>query len=144
MPQFIQAALCWPPTGGVTEYVTGPVTWSWASARAAGPLWLPCGHPVVTYSTTPGMPDAFGTGCAATGVVADGLPEREVLRLAAVVEREWEHPLAEAGVEVVMLTGRFSVGLTALTIFDSVLVWLTWREYESKRALRRPARTASE
>src|SRR6516162_4466533 len=69
MPQFIQAALCWPPTGGVTEYVTGPVTWSWASAWAAGPLWLPCGHPVVTYSTTPGMPDVFGTWCAAACTV---------------------------------------------------------------------------
>ncbi len=31
-----------------------------------------------------------------TGVVADGLPEREVLRLAAAVERESEHPLAGA------------------------------------------------
>jgi Cu2+-exporting ATPase len=31
-----------------------------------------------------------------TDVVADGLPEREVLRLAAAVERESEHPLAEA------------------------------------------------
>jgi P-type Cu2+ transporter len=47
-----------------------------------------------------------------TDVVAGGLPEREVLRLAAAVERESEHPLAgavtalrQAGVEVVMLTG---------------------------------------
>jgi Cu2+-exporting ATPase len=32
----------------------------------------------------------------ATGMVADGLSEREVLRLAAAVERESEHPLAEA------------------------------------------------
>ena len=31
-----------------------------------------------------------------TEVVADGLPEREVLRLAAAVERESEHPLAQA------------------------------------------------
>ena len=31
-----------------------------------------------------------------TDVVADGLPEQEVLRLAAAVERESEHPLAEA------------------------------------------------
>ena len=31
-----------------------------------------------------------------TGVVTDGLPEREVLRLAAAVERESEHPLAGA------------------------------------------------
>jgi P-type Cu2+ transporter len=34
-----------------------------------------------------------------TGVVADGLPEREVLRLAAAVERESEHPLADAVVK---------------------------------------------
>jgi len=36
---------------------------------------------------------------------------------------------------------HFSVGLTALTIFDAVLVWLTWREYQSKRGHRHPART---
>jgi uncharacterized membrane protein len=29
---------------------------------------------------------------------------------------------------------HFSLGLTALTVFDAVLVWLTWREYQSKRA----------
>jgi uncharacterized membrane protein len=29
---------------------------------------------------------------------------------------------------------RFSAGLTALTIFDAALVWLTWREYRSRRA----------
>jgi P-type Cu2+ transporter len=34
-----------------------------------------------------------------TDVVADGLPEREVLRLAAAVERESEHPLARAVVK---------------------------------------------
>ena len=34
-----------------------------------------------------------------TRVVTDGLPEREVLRLAAAVERESEHPLAEAVVK---------------------------------------------
>jgi uncharacterized membrane protein len=31
---------------------------------------------------------------------------------------------------------HFSLGLTALTIFDTALVWLTWREYRSKRAAR--------
>src|SRR5215472_8865123 len=48
-----------------------------------------------------------------TDVVADGLPEQEVLRLAAAVERESEHPLAEAvvrhadaaGVQVAMAEG---------------------------------------
>jgi uncharacterized membrane protein len=39
---------------------------------------------------------------------------------------------------------HFSVGLTALTIFDAVLVWLTWREYQSKRVRRHPARIAGE
>jgi Cu2+-exporting ATPase len=34
-----------------------------------------------------------------TSVVADGLPEQQVLRLAAAVERESEHPLAEAVVK---------------------------------------------
>jgi uncharacterized membrane protein len=35
---------------------------------------------------------------------------------------------------------HFSVGLTALTVFDAVLVWLTWREYRAKRAARHPVR----
>jgi uncharacterized membrane protein len=29
---------------------------------------------------------------------------------------------------------RFSIRLTALTAFDAVVVWLTWREYTAKRA----------
>jgi uncharacterized membrane protein len=35
---------------------------------------------------------------------------------------------------------HFSAGLTALTIFDTILVWLTWREYSSKRARAHPVR----
>ena len=34
---------------------------------------------------------------------------------------------------------HFSAGLTALTVFDAVLVWLTWREYRAKRARQREA-----
>ena len=34
---------------------------------------------------------------------------------------------------------HFSIGLTALTVFDAALVWLTWREYRSKRAHKRGA-----
>src|SRR6516225_2119869 len=37
---------------------------------------------------------------------------------------------------------HFSVGLAALTVFDALLVWLTWREYQAKKA-RRPARTTT-
>jgi uncharacterized membrane protein len=40
-----------------------------------------------------------------------------------------------------LIAVHFSVGLTALTIFDAVLVWLTWREYQAKRATRHPATT---
>ncbi len=29
---------------------------------------------------------------------------------------------------------HFSAGLTALTVFDVALVWLTWREYQSRRS----------
>jgi uncharacterized membrane protein len=35
---------------------------------------------------------------------------------------------------------HFSAGLTALTVFDALLVWLTWREYRAKRAHRATAR----
>jgi uncharacterized membrane protein len=37
---------------------------------------------------------------------------------------------------------HFSIALTALTVFDAVLVWLTWREYQSKRAHRDRAKRA--
>jgi uncharacterized membrane protein len=34
---------------------------------------------------------------------------------------------------------HFSFGLAALTIFDAFLVWLTWREYEAKKAIKQKA-----
>src|SRR5215469_3533559 len=74
MPQFIQTALCGPPTGGVTEYLTGPVTWSCSSASLAGPLLLVGGQPVVTYSTTPEIPEVFGTWCAGACTVVGPPP----------------------------------------------------------------------
>ena len=39
---------------------------------------------------------------------------------------------------------HFSIGLTALTVFDAALVWLTWREYRSKRAHKRGATVAEQ
>ena len=36
-----------------------------------------------------------------------------------------------------LIAVHFSVGLTALTVFDAFLVWLTWREYRSKKAASR-------
>jgi uncharacterized membrane protein len=69
--------------------------------------------------------------------------------LVALVLRDklWAYPwlivllLAFIGYQVYRLSAvHFSVGLTALTLFDAALVWLTWREYQSKRGHRAPAR----
>ncbi len=63
--------------------------------------------------------------------------------LVALVLRDklWAYPwmiallLAFIGYQIYRITAvRFSVGLTALTVFDIALVWLTWREYQAKRA----------
>jgi hypothetical protein len=40
----------------------------------AGPLWLDFGQPVVTYSTTPGMPEVLSTWCAAAWTVTGPPP----------------------------------------------------------------------
>jgi uncharacterized membrane protein len=39
-----------------------------------------------------------------------------------------------------LIAVHFSFGLAALTIFDAVLVWLTWREYQAKRGEASPER----
>jgi uncharacterized membrane protein len=63
--------------------------------------------------------------------------------LVALVLRNklWAYPwligllLAFIAYQLYQITAvHFSAGLTALTIFDAALVWLTWREYRSKRA----------
>jgi uncharacterized membrane protein len=38
---------------------------------------------------------------------------------------------------------HFSAGLTALTVFDAFLFWLTWREYRAKRAHQHRARATA-
>jgi uncharacterized membrane protein len=66
--------------------------------------------------------------------------------LVALVLRDklWAYPwliallLAFIGYQLYRIAAvHFSVGLTALTVFDAALVWLTWREYRSKRGRRR-------
>jgi uncharacterized membrane protein len=42
----------------------------------------------------------------------------------------------------VIVLVRFSWSLTALTVFDTLLVWLTWREYQARRAKQAPAGSA--
>ena len=51
----------------------------------------------------------------------------------------WAYPwmiallLAFIGYQVYQLTSKFSVALILLSLFDALIVWLTWREYRSKR-----------
>jgi Cu2+-exporting ATPase len=61
-----------------------------------------------------------------TDVVADGVPEREVLRLAAAVERESEHPLAEAVVKYADALGvpRPTLGSSAAS--RAMAPWPMW------------------
>jgi uncharacterized membrane protein len=70
--------------------------------------------------------------------------------LVALVLRDklWAYPwlvallLAFIAYQLYRITAvHFSVGLTLLTIFDAVLVWLTWREYQAKRTRRHPVKT---
>ncbi len=70
--------------------------------------------------------------------------------LVALVLRDklWAYPwliallLAFIAYQLYRITAvHFSIGLTALTIFDAVLVWLTWREYQARRTRRHPVKT---
>ena len=67
--------------------------------------------------------------------------------LVALVLREklWAYPwliallLAFIAYQLYRISAvHFSIGLTALTVFDAALVWLTWREYQARRAQRHP------
>jgi uncharacterized membrane protein len=40
--------------------------------------------------------------------------------------------------QIYRVTFAFSIGLLALTVFDLVVVWLTYREYGKQRAARTP------
>jgi len=65
-----------------------------------------------------------------------------VLVVLVLQGRLWAYPwlmallLGFIGYQLYRLTVHASIGLIALTIFDALLVWLTWREYRAKRATR--------
>jgi uncharacterized membrane protein len=72
--------------------------------------------------------------------------------LVALVLRDklWAYPwligllLAFIAYQLYRITAvHFSIGLTLLTVFDALLVWLTWREYRAKRAQQHRARAAA-
>ena len=67
-----------------------------------------------------------------------------VIKLFLVIEllrkRLWAYPASLAmfgafiAYQLYRLYYRLSIGLTLLTIFDGFIVWLTWREYQTKRS----------
>ena len=66
---------------------------------------------------------------------------RVVLAIFLLKEQLWAYPAAMAvicaaiGYQIILLTtGHFSWGLTALTIFDGFLVYLTYYEYKKLRS----------
>jgi uncharacterized membrane protein len=72
--------------------------------------------------------------------------------LVALVLRDklWAYPwligllLAFIAYQLYQITAvHFSVGLTLLTVFDAILVWLTWREYRTRRAKQHRAKAAA-
>ena len=72
-----------------------------------------------------------------------------VLVVLVLREKLWAYPwliallLAFIAYQLYRISAvHFSIGLTALTVFDAALVWLTWREYQARRAERHPVKTA--
>jgi uncharacterized membrane protein len=68
----------------------------------------------------------------------------KVILVAALLKNQlWAYPwtIVFLGVFIVYqlyrLSLKSSVGLTALTIFDALIAWLTWREYRKQLALTR-------
>lgn len=68
-----------------------------------------------------------------------------VLVTALLKDKLWAYPWMIAFLAVFILyqiyrmTFAFSIGLLGLTLFDAVIVWLTYREYDKQRLKKRPA-----
>ena len=70
-----------------------------------------------------------------------------VLVALVLKDKLWAYPwligllLAFIAYQLYRITAvHFSVGLALLTVFDAFLVWLTWREFRAKRAMRHRVR----
>jgi uncharacterized membrane protein len=63
---------------------------------------------------------------------------------ALLANRLWAYPwmivflIAFIAYQIYRTTFAFSIGLVALTVFDLVVVWLTYEEYRKQRAVRHP------
>jgi len=78
------------------------------------------------------------TTFAAVYLLSHGLA-KVVLVVALLQRRSWAYPgmIALLGAFIVYqcyrLAYRLSFGLAALTVFDAIVVWLTWREWQAHR-----------
>jgi uncharacterized membrane protein len=68
-----------------------------------------------------------------------------VLVAALLRNKLWSYPwmiaflLAFIGYQLYRITFAPSIGLVGLTVFDAVVTWLTWREYQRQQSIRRRA-----
>jgi uncharacterized membrane protein len=75
---------------------------------------------------------------AAVYLLSHGIA-KVVLVVALLRDQLWAYPATIAllgafiAYQLYRLSYRVTLGLTLLTIFDAFVVWLTWREYRSKR-----------
>jgi uncharacterized membrane protein len=80
-----------------------------------------------------------GTLFAAIYLLSHGIA-KVVLVIELLRDRLWAYPamIALLGAFIVYqlyrLAYRLTVGLLFLTVFDAFVIWLTWREYQSKRS----------
>ena len=80
-----------------------------------------------------------GTLFAAIYLLSHGIA-KVVLVIELLRDRLWAYPamivLLAAFIvyQLYRLAYRLTIGLSLLTVFDAFVIWLTWREYGSKRA----------
>ncbi len=79
-----------------------------------------------------------GTLFAAIYLLSHGIA-KVVLVIELLRDRLWAYPAmiillgAFIAYQMYRLAYRVTIGLSLLTVFDAFVVWLTWREYQSKR-----------
>jgi uncharacterized membrane protein len=80
-------------------------------------------------------------GFAAAYLLLHGIV-KVVLVLALLRNKLWAYPWTIAflatfiGYQLYRIALHLTLGLIALTIFDALIIWLTWREYQKQRTAR--------
>jgi uncharacterized membrane protein len=84
-------------------------------------------------------------GFAAAYLLLHGIV-KVVLVLALLRNKIWAYPwmiaflVAFIAYQLYRIALDVTVGLTVLTVFDAIIVWLTWREYQKQRTARQRGR----